>query len=485
MRKISRNFSLPPIKISNNSTQVDIKPFSISKTTNTINNQKSKSQFNKNKLQNNLLIYIKFLPLNDKEKQILTNEIISIKDTKNIALINPDNKKKYNYNFDYIFDENVDKNTFFEKGIKYLIDEFFEGKNVFLFNFGTINSGKTSISEIMPLILKEIFIKINLLKDNKYTLKYSLFEIYNDNIIDLLKFQEGKNKYLCLNQGKEKLDIIEGITEIIINSNKNILKIIKGGYKNINENKYNSFIIYQISLEKKYEFNTKYNKLLLIDSSLLNYLINENNINNNILTLEEIINNIFNSNSNEMKSSQHKNSKLLGLLKTTSLNDSKIVFISNLSSSIKFLEETINNLNYLDKIKNKINEKNYSGEYNQKNELKNKVNQLKEKLKDNKEEGNILDINNKTYRNRNKKNINENNTFYYSESIQQMKNFRTSMEITLKEKEETDNNILIKMMKEKEFQTMISELRTACNNQIIIKQKIIAIKRELDRKKIQ
>ena len=111
----------------------------------------------------------------------------------------------------------------------------------------------------------------------------------------------------------------------------------------------------------------------------MNYLINENNINNNILTLEEIINNIFNSNSNEMKSSQHKNSKLLGLLKTTSLNDSKIVFISNLSSSIKFLEETINNLNYLDKIKNKINEKNYSGEYNQKNELKNKVNQLKKK----------------------------------------------------------------------------------------------------------
>jgi hypothetical protein len=177
-----------------------------------------------------------------------------------------------------------------------------------------------------------------------------------------------------------------------------------------------------------------------------------------------------------MKSSQHKNSKLLGLLKTTSLNDSKIVFISNLSSSIKFLEESFNNLNYLDKIKNKINEKNYSGEYNQKNELKNKVNQLKEKLKDNKEEGNILDINNKTYRNRNKKNINENNTFYYSESIQQMKNFRTSMEIPLKEKEETDNNILIKMMKEKEFQTIISELRTACNSSLTCFANLISLK---------
>ena len=68
----------------------------------------------------------------------------------------------------------------------------------------------------------------------------------DDDIIDLLKFQEGKNKYLCLNQGKEKTDVIEGITEIIINSNKNILKTIKGGYKYINENKCDSFIIHQI-----------------------------------------------------------------------------------------------------------------------------------------------------------------------------------------------------------------------------------------------
>lgn len=123
----------------------------------------------------------------------------------------------------------------------------------------------------------------------------------------------------------------------------------------------------------------------------------------------------------------------------------------------------------MDKIKNKINEKNYSGEYNQKNELKNKVSQSKEKLNDNKEEGNILDNNNKAYRNRNKKNINPNNNFYYSESIQQMKNFKTSMEIPLNENDETCNNILIKIMNKKEFQTMISELRTACNNQVIIK----------------
>ena len=52
MRKLSRNFSLPPIKINNNSTQVDIKPFPISKTTNTIISQNPKDPF-----RNNLLIY--------------------------------------------------------------------------------------------------------------------------------------------------------------------------------------------------------------------------------------------------------------------------------------------------------------------------------------------------------------------------------------------------------------------------------------------
>ena len=391
MRKLSRNFSLPPIKINNNSTQVDIKPFPISKTTNTIISQNPKDPF-----RNNLLIYIKFLPFNDDENHASLNEFINIKDNKNISLIHPDSKKIFNYNFDYIFDKNVDENTFFEKGIKNLIDDFIGGKNICIYNY---NSGKTSILEIMPLILKEIFIKKNLLVDNEYILKYSLFEINNDNIKDLLKFQKEKNKYLCLRKDKEKGIIIEGVTEIIINDNNNILKILEKGNKYINENKYNSSIIFQISFENKSKFNNNYNKLLLIDSPLMNYLINENN---NTLTPEEI-NDIYNSNLNEIKPTQIKNPKLFVFLKNSLLNNSKIIIIANMSSSIKNLKETYNNLNYFNKMKNKIKGENNLCEFNQINDLKNKVNQLEEILKDYKEEGNILIENNKTYRNRNKK----------------------------------------------------------------------------------
>ena len=473
MRKLSRNFSLPPIKINNNSTQVDIKPFPISKTTNTIVSQNPKEPF-----RNNLLIYIKFLPFNDDENHASLNEFINIKDNKNISLIHPDSKKIFNYNFDCVFDKNVDENTFFEKGIKNLIDDFIGGKNICIYNY---NSGKTSILEIMPLILKEIFIKKNLLVDNEYILKYSLFEINNDNIIDSLKSQKEKNKYLGLRKDKEKGIIIEGITEIIINDNSNILKILEKGNKNINENKYNSSIIFQISLENKSKFNNNFNKLLLIDSPLVNYLIKKNN---NILTPEEI-NDIYNSNLNEIKPTQIKNPKLFVFLKNSLLNNSKIIIIANMSSSIKNLEETYNNLNYLNKMKNKIKGENNLCEFNQINDLKNKVNQLEEILKDNKEEGNILIENNKTYRNRNKKNFNPNNTFYYPENTQQIKKFKTGMNIPIKDNNEIDNNNTIKIITEKEFQRMISELREVCDNQVLIKQKIISIKRELDKIKIE
>ena len=138
----------------------------------------------------------------------------------------------------------------------------------------------------------------------------------------------------------------------------------------------------------------------------------------------------------------------------------------------------------MNKIKNKIKGEKHLCEYNQINNLKNKVNHLKEILKDSKEEGNIMNENSKTYRNRNKKNFNQNNTFYYQENTQQIKIFKTGMDIPLKDNNEIDKNSTIKTITDKEFQKMITELREACDNQVLIKQKIISIKREFDKIKI-
>ena len=106
MRKVTRNLSLPKIKTNYNSIKANIKTIS--------NTKRTKHVINKNPF-NNLLIYIRFTPLFDKEKEITSNEIVNIPDNNTIIL-----KKNYKYIFDYVFDKTVEHNTFFEKGIKSL-----------------------------------------------------------------------------------------------------------------------------------------------------------------------------------------------------------------------------------------------------------------------------------------------------------------------------------------------------------------------------
>ena len=103
MRKISRNFSLPPIKLNINSVQANNKTMSNTKITKTTNSKISKVKINKIEL-NKILIYIRFRPLPDKEKQLSLKDNISLSDNRTIVLkdFNEDNnslKKSYKYSF--------------------------------------------------------------------------------------------------------------------------------------------------------------------------------------------------------------------------------------------------------------------------------------------------------------------------------------------------------------------------------------------------
>ena len=251
MRKVTRNLSLPKIKTNYNSIKANIKTIS--------NTKRSKHIINKNPF-NNLLIYIRFTPLINKEKEITSNEIVNIPDNNTIIL-----KKNYKYIFDNVFDKTADHNTFFEKGIKSLINDFFENKkNICIFNYGAKES-RNSFNMIGKNLLGEIYNKINSGKDKEYILKYSFYEIFDNNntIIDLLK--EKKEK--------ENLNKNDSITEIKVNSDKDIKDII------IKENSSNnSYIILQIFLGHKINSAVKYNKFTLIGLNNLNHFFDiENN----------------------------------------------------------------------------------------------------------------------------------------------------------------------------------------------------------------
>ena len=467
MRKYNRNLSLIPIKTNNNSSKINNTTLRNIKTTNSINNQTIIKKSDK-KRENNLLIYVRCRPLSLQEKILSSNEIVTINNNKYIDLKESNRNNILNFSFDYVFDKNKNQNIFFELGIKHLIDGLFEGINTCIFTYGAKNSGKTftmmgtdSIPGIIALTLKEILNRINILNDKEYFLKISFFEKYNDDIIDLLK-----NK-------KEGEINNSDLTEVMINNYDDVLKILeKRNKKKDKRNLSDSNYILQIILEKKIDSNMKKSKFNFIDSLNWNPLLEETNNN---------IDNIFNFGS----LLKYKDSKIIKLLEDSIKNNSKIVIIANISPSITCFEDTYNTLKNIDKIKKvEYNKYNINDCINKTNYLKKEVNHLKEQI-ENKNENNF----NQNLTNFNE-NINKNNknnkitnflTFYYSGNIQKEEIGNCKIDLSLEKKVKNNNSINI--INEKEFESLILELRKACENQVVIKQKMIIIQREINREK--
>lgn len=85
--------------------------------------------------------------------------------------------------------------------------------------------GNDDCPGIMILTLKELFKKIENYKlERDYTVKISYLEIYNENIRDLLSSNE---EYLDLREDPYKGISIAGITELVVNSSKDILQKLR------------------------------------------------------------------------------------------------------------------------------------------------------------------------------------------------------------------------------------------------------------------
>ena len=507
MKKIQHNYSLPPIKINNNSSKSKIKAFHHS---NTINNIFTKNNSNEKRI-NNIQIYVRCLPLSFTDNKLSQNKIVFIKNNKEIILNDPiDYKCKsnrvFNHTFDFIFDKSTNHDILFDNNIKNMINELFEGANINIINFGSNSSGENNNlfgndtnSSTIFLMLREIFARINWLKNKEYILKFCYYEIYNNNIHDLLKFNKVKNEFL---EHSEKDFIINDITEMRVDNITDLFRFLKKGnmYKT---KEVISNIILQITLEYK-EKNHKENnskikisKLNFIDLGRIDSL-KKGNINSNFLTCGNCIDNFYEPSDKKCINIQHKDSNLIKILKVFLDKNSKVILIANISPSISSFEDTYNILRYTESFNKIINRndlisklfpiKNHIINSNNSNK---EVRQIKEQL--NQKEENIMDkeaknsnphfkINNKNHKNHYKNSSNNlnSNTFYYIENFQQVQQFKTYIDYPRNNDQSKNNKIEHITKEEKEFNDLILEFRSICDSQVIIKQKIIKIQRELD-----
>lgn len=113
-------------------------------------------------------------------------------------------KKCYSFKFDTIFPAETTQKNIYEALITPLIDEIFNGFNTTIMAYGQTGSGKTYTMGtskkqnescdneeeigILPRIMKDIWDKIySISNEKKVVIRVSFFEIYNEEIVDLLK----------------------------------------------------------------------------------------------------------------------------------------------------------------------------------------------------------------------------------------------------------------------------------------------------------
>ena len=226
----------------------------------------------------------------------------------------------------------------------------------------------------MMLTLKELFNKIDSYSSERdYNVKLSYLEIYNENIRDLLSPNSEEN--LELREDPAKGLSISGITELAVNSPKDVMYQLRKGNKNrtvestnANETSSRSHAILQVLIEYKEKnpgmhVEIKFGKLSLIDlagseraSATHNRgirLIEGANINRSLLALGNCINALCEA--NEKGTKPHipfRDSKLTRLLKDSLGGNSRTVMIANVSPAASTFEDTYNTLKYANRAKN-------------------------------------------------------------------------------------------------------------------------------------
>ncbi|KAF8570425.1 hypothetical protein P879_03450, partial [Paragonimus westermani] len=121
---------------------------------------------------------------------------------------------------------------------KGVLDNAFKGYACSLFAYGQTGSGKSySIMGygpnrgIVPIVCEELFRRIgqNSEKDKKFQVTFSMMEIYNEQIRDLLGKGQSDGKYLQLRQSPDKGFYVQSLTQVPVGSFKEIEQRMEQG----------------------------------------------------------------------------------------------------------------------------------------------------------------------------------------------------------------------------------------------------------------
>ena len=337
----------------------------------------------------NIKVCLRIRPMSLQEKS--RNDTSCIEPVSNDQLILSHKNLRRSYTFNIVFaPESSQEDIFFNCSIDKLIDSALDGYSVTIFAYGQTGSGKTytimgrddainekilsnnKFSGIMPKSIKYIWSTVGN-RQQKYYIKVSFLEIYNEQINDLLN---PTNTNLQIRWDQKQGFFVEGLLVIECKKPQDIVEIILQGTKNrkkgshdLNKDSSRSHSILTVYLISEYnsggESYKKYGKISFVDlagserlketNSKGGMLKETGNINKSLFVLGKVISSL----TDKKNTNQHipyRDSKLTMLLMDSIGGTAKTLMIACVSPSSVYSDETMSTLNYASRtmnIKNK------------------------------------------------------------------------------------------------------------------------------------
>lgn len=290
------------------------------------------------------------------------------------------------FTFDRVFHPDTTQDMIYTEAARGLVDGVFQGYNTTIMGYGQTGSGKTytmGTSEtietkhngIVPRFLKDLFAKKKDMEEtHDVVFKAQLIEIYNSQIIDLLRLDDGE-----VVAGSRKIRVLQGEvigvqTEPIASYTEAMDCLVQGlvnrkvESNNVNEDSSRSHAIFTILMEAKAksgvelaadqadEFTAKITFVDLAGSERLSKTKSEGdrrkegiNINKGLLELGRVINVLADPQSNGLP--PYRNSTLTLVLQDALGGNSRTVFIACISPAKEHASETESTLGYANNVK--------------------------------------------------------------------------------------------------------------------------------------
>lgn len=336
----------------------------------------------------NIQVVVRVRPFNEREKKNLERKCIEVSQAFPNSVIVDAKPEQKRFNFDWVAGEECTQTELYKRTGEPVASSCLEGYNCTIFAYGQTGSGKTYTMQggrldcfeneledskgLQPRVLEHIFNRLKAEASEaglEYLVKCSYFEIYNEQIIDLLNPSAGA---LQVREDMKRGAFVDGITEDVVRNCSEAIQLLVRGARNrhvgsteMNRESSRSHSVLSLMIEQKRikegVVNVVSSKINFVDlagserqkstNSSGERLKEAGNINKSLTVLGSVINSLVEISEGKKHHVRYRDSRLTFLLKDSLGGNSKTMIVANVSAASDSFGETLSTLKFAQRAK--------------------------------------------------------------------------------------------------------------------------------------